>query len=208
MTASPLEIGYSAKKQVTAVIGLAAFFCAAVLAWVFHVVPGWLGALDTVLFGGVVVVGLVSFRRFRPEVPVTRLDEDGVTVAGAPVVPWSDLREVVVGPMRPAWFLGSRRLQVVSFLPRAGVSLPGPPQPGSKPQAWGRRFRERLYGTNLLLLSSSTSVDGRRIADAAHELGGLPVRHVPHRSAQRWIAMLVGAVVLGLAIGLVSRLVG
>ncbi|WP_091178176.1 hypothetical protein [Microlunatus flavus] len=204
---APLEVRWSRSKQVGPLVLLGVFFLAVLLAWVFHVVPGWLGALDTVLFGGVVVYGLVSLRRIRPDVAVARLDEEGVTVPGARTVPWSDLRQVVVGPMRPAWFLGSRRLQVVSFLPHAGADLPGPPGPVN-PQRWGRGFRERLYGTNLLLLSSATSVDGREIAQAAHELGGLPVRHVPFHPVRRWLVVLGGAVVLGVAIAVVRRLVG
>ena len=204
---APLLVGYSAHKQVAPLVGLGAFFLAVLLAWVLHVVPGWVAGADTVLFGGILAYGLVTLRRMRPDVPVVRIDGEGLTVASAPTVPWSDLREVVVGPMRPAWLVGSPRVRVVSFVPREGVDLPGPPQPGGQPQAWGRGFRERIYGTNLLLLSSATTVDDREIAQAAHELGDLPVRHVPFRRGRRWLVMIVGGVLLGLAIGFVSGLV-
>lgn len=205
---APLEVGYSARKQRGPLLLLGVIFLGVLLAWVFDVVPGWLGVVDTVLFGGVVVYGLVSLRRLRPDVTVVRLDAEGLTVVGARTVPWSDLSGVVVGPMRPVWLVASRLTQVVAFLPRDGVDLPGPPRPGRRPQAWGRAFRERLYGTNLLLVSSATTVRGREIADAAHELGGLPVDHVPHRGVRRWIAVLVAGLLLGLVIGLVRRLVG
>ena len=203
----PLLVGYSARTQVAPLVGLGAFFLAGLLAWVLHVVPGWIAGADTLLFGGILVYGLVTLRRMRPDVPVVRLDQEGLTVASTPTVPWSDLREVVVGPMRPAWLVGSGRVWVVSFVPREGVELPGPPQPGGRPQGWGRRFRERFYGTNLLLLSSAMTVESSEIAQAAHELGDLPVRHVPFRRNRRWLVIIVGGLLLGLAIGFVSRLV-
>ena len=207
MTVPALEAEFHGRTQVRTLVELGVFVLAYVLAWVFGGLPTWLAAAGVLLFGGVIVFGLVSSRRVKPHRPALRLDAVGVTVPGADTVPWSELSGVVVGPMRPTWLVGTRRLQLVSFLPGPGAELPGPPQPSGRPQGWGHRMRQRLYGTNLVVLASALTADGVQIAAAAQALGGLPVRHDRYRSLRHLLVIGVAAVLLGAAIALVLRFV-
>lgn len=207
MTVPALEVEFSGRTQVRTLIELGVFVLGYVLAWVFGVVPTWLAVAGVLLFGGLIVFSLVTSRRLKPNRPALRLDAGGVTVPGAVTVPWSRLSGVVVGPMRPTWLVGSRRLQLVSFLPGPGAELPGPPQPSGRPQSWGHRLRRRLYGTNLVVLASALTSDGDQIAAAAQALGGLPVRHERYRGLRHFLVIGIVAVLLGVAIALVVTFV-
>jgi hypothetical protein len=207
VTVPALEVEFHGRTQVRTLVELGVFALGYVLAWVFGGLPTWLAAAGVLLFGGVIVFGLVTSRRLRPHRPALRLDAAGVTVPGADTVPWSRLSGVVVGPMRPTWLVGSRRLQLVSFLPAPGAELPGPPHPNGRPQGWGQRVRQHLYGTNLVVLASALTADGDQISAAAQALGGLPVRHERYRGLRHLLVMGVAAVLLGGAIALVLRFV-
>lgn len=196
---------FRGRTQVRALVELSVFGVLAVVGWATGTLPTWLGAAVTVLFGALVVVGLVGLRRTGTGRLAARLDVDGITVVGARTVPWTDLTAVVVGPQRPRWLVGARRLAIVSFLPRPGIELPGPPQPSGRPLGWAMGLRERFYGTNLLLAKSALVADPDEIADAAHDIGGLPVRHERFRGFRDWGIALLAAVVLGVGIAVVRH---
>jgi hypothetical protein len=203
VTAPALEVEHSGRTRLRPLVELGLCLLAVVLAWVLDLLPAWLAASAVVLLIVVLAVGLRGSRRTVRHRPALRLDATGVTVPGAPRVPWSCLDAVVVGPMRPTWLLGTRRAEVVSFLPRAGAELPGPPQPNGRPQSWGRRLRVRLYSTNLVVLASAMTVGGDQIAAAAQALGGLPVRHARYRGPRHLLVTGLAALLLGAATGLV-----
>jgi hypothetical protein len=202
-----LEIDYVARRQVPSLVGLSVFLLLCIAAWVTDVLPGWLAAALTVVLGVVVLYGLLLVRCLASGVRVARLDGAGISVVGAEPVPWSDVREVVLGPVRPAWLLGGS-LRTAAFLPQPGVALPGPPGIDGRQSERGRAARQRLYGTNLMLQTSLMSVDAEQLAVAAQELGGVPVRRVRVRTARLWLLLVGGAVVVGAVAGVVSGLVG
>ncbi len=199
-----LDVAYVAKAQVRPLLGLAAFLLAYVVLAVLGTIPVWLAVAGGLVVAVIIAVGLVQARRSHGSPSVLRLDADGVTVAGAPLVPWSALRQVLITPMRPVWLVGSRSTTVLALLPRDGVELSGPPHPRGRPYEWGRRQRLRQYGTNLVLFPSAMSASAADIAAAAQRWGGLPVEQVPFRPLRKWGLMLGASVALGVVGGLLA----
>lgn len=197
-----IEARYLARRQLFPTIMLAGFaVCFAVL-WLRDHSGIWL-LLGVVEFSAFTVLGVVVVVRVRGSGWVLRLDEAGVTVRGAEPVPWSDLTQVVLGPLKPfPAFTTTKRSQVLAFIPRAGVELPGPPHFSGRPQRWGASIRRRFYGTNLTVLPYALSVPADELIDASRTWGGLDVRR--SRELRPLVAVLLwvaAAAVLGALVG-------
>ncbi|WP_375425792.1 hypothetical protein [uncultured Friedmanniella sp.] len=178
-----------------------------VVAGITGLIPGWLATVGGVEFAVIVPLAIRGLVRSRTAGVVLRLGVAGVTVRGYDVVPWSDLAEVVVAPMRPGWFLGSKRYPVLAFVPRPGVELPDPPTYGRRRYTWGRATRIRRYGTSLLVMPHAMTATLEEIVDAAALLGGLPVTRQPVRGSVRvFLLMGLAAAAAGALAALVSRL--
>lgn len=201
-----LDVAYLARPQLRPLLLLAGFPVLFAGAGLAGFIPSWLAGVGMAVMAVIIVIGLVTALRSHRSAPVLRLDEEGVTVAGAPLVPWSDLRAVRISPMQPAWLVGSARYAALALLPRDGVELPGPPHHRGRPQQWGRRQRLRLYGTNLIMLPGAMSASAEDIASAAEHWGGLPVERVPHRAVRTWGLLLGVAIALGVLAGLLVTL--
>lgn len=184
MSAAPardaLEVRLSAAGQLRVVGGLLLFCVLFGLFWARGRVSPWLAGAGLVEFGAFSLVGAVAAVRTRGQL-VARLSPVGVERDGLPVVPWSDLREVVITGLQPWWlfWLGRPRYPVVAFLPRPGVQLPLVRRRGSTWQlrgpSWRDRPQRRLYGTSLLFMPHAMTVTADQMACAAQEWGGLPV---------------------------------
>ncbi|SDD85528.1 hypothetical protein SAMN04489747_1903 [Auraticoccus monumenti] len=201
-----LEVSYLARPQLRPLLVLAGFLVLYPVGGLAGIIPFWLACVGIAVMAVIIVIGLVAALRSHGSAPVLCLDPAGVTVAGAPLVPWSDLRGVRMGPMQPSWLVGSTRYVTLALLPRDGVELPGPPHYRGRPQQWGRWQRLRLHGTNLILLPAAMSASAEDIVRAAERWGGLPVEQVPYRPLRTWALLLGVGIAFGLAAGLLVTL--
>lgn len=202
-TDTPLEVAYSGRVQLRQLASLALFPIAYALLWKFGNLPNWIAIPGIAVFGVGLVAAVVSARPTSRIGTVVRLDTAGVTVRGVPTVPWRHLQGLVVGPMRPAWLVGSKRNQILAFIPIPGIELPGPPTPGRRPQSWGKNLRLRLYGTNLTIVAQGMTASTGDIAAAAERLGGIPIRTIAFHPARR----LAQVAAIGVAAGVVGAIV-
>ena len=197
-----IEARFLARRQLAPTLAVAAIAVASACLWYVDQADWWLLLLVTE-FGALAVLGVVVSVRSRRSGWVLRLDRHGVTVRGADPVAWTDLTQVVSGPVRPfPAFTTGRWMEVVAFMPRAGVELPGPPHYRGTPQRWGAWLRRRFYGTNLTVLPQALSVSAEEMLDAARSWGGLEVRR-----ARRWgwfglLLFLLACTLLGGVLGL------
>lgn len=172
----PIEARYLVRRQLVPTVFLACLTIWFAVLWLLDHSGLWL-LLGVIEFAGFTVLGVVVIARMRRSSWVLRLDETGVTVRGAEPVPWSDLTQVVLGPVRPfPAFTTTRWTQILAFIPRDGVELPGPPHFRGRPQRWGASIRRRFYGTNLTMLPHAMSVSAEQLVDASRHWGGLEVR--------------------------------
>lgn len=199
-----IEARYLVRRQLVPTIMLAGFAAYFVVLWSLDHSSLWL-LLGVLEFAAFAVLGVTVVVRMRRSGWVLRLDPTGVTVRGAEQVPWSDLRQVVLGPLKPfPSFTTTRWTQVLAFVPRDGVELPGPPHFRGRPQRWGASIRRRFYGTNLTMLPHAMSVTADELVDAAREWGGLDVRR--SRRLPPVVAVLLGIVIVAVLGALVAPL--
>lgn len=161
----------------------------------------WWGVFPTAVAGAfavllVLVVALLvglAVRIVRHPL-AARLDAAGVTFERCPLVPWTDLAAVEVGPLRSSQPVG-RPSRVVAFLPRPGVTLPV--RSRRAPLRWVGASNLRRFGTSLVLPTFATDATAVDIVGAAARLGGLPVVERPVRRGVRLASRVVFAVLLG-----------
>ena len=173
-----LLISPSARRQLPSLAAIAAFLAAYAALGAAGVLEGWLVWVGVLVFGTVLVVGVVTLLWSRRAPWELRLAPDGVTVRGRDAVPWSDLAEVRVTGLRPRWvFLSSFGVRVVSFVPRPGVELtPLPSARLTGPlERWSAGRRASWYGSQLVVLPSGMDASASTIADAVSRLSEVPV---------------------------------
>ncbi|MEC3976190.1 hypothetical protein [Amycolatopsis sp. H20-H5] len=139
--------------------------------------PSWLAIASGSLFAGLVVAGVVILARSWNKPWQARLDVDGVTVRGLPLVPWSALAEVRISRLRPSWLTIPRRDRVVVFVPRPGQRVPsvvvyGPSR--SATSTFGAKTRLRVYGSSFVLVTSLVKATPGEIAAAVRRLSTVP----------------------------------
>ena len=99
-----LVVSPSARGHILTAVPIALFLSLYVIGGMTGLLDGPLVLAGVVIFGAVLVVGIVGARRARGAPWELRLDASGITVRGHPPVPWSDLAEVRVTGLRPRWF--------------------------------------------------------------------------------------------------------
>lgn len=176
-TREPLQLSQSPRRQLSSVGIFAIILCAYILTGFLGVIPEWVMWLGVIVFGLVILVGLYAALKARNASWELRLDQNGVTVCGCPTTPWTDLSEVrVIGP-RPRWlFLLPQRQRVVAFVGQPGVEMPS--LPSARGHGRASRFsrsRERMYGTQLVLLPNIFDASTETVLRAVEQLGNLPV---------------------------------
>ncbi|CAG6397396.1 conserved hypothetical protein [Actinacidiphila cocklensis] len=124
----------------------------------------------TAFVGGTMASGLLIWIRafrLRSLGCVLRIDAAGVTVAGAPAVPWERLRRVELA-----------RRRVVVFLPRIpeeGDPLPLVPDGFIQGARGRRRLHDTLvdrYGSPMVLFTAMYGVSPREVLDAVRYYSG------------------------------------
>lgn len=172
----PLCVSQSPRRQLSTLGPIAVILCAYVLLGVFNVVDGWLMWLGIAVFGAILLIGIYGVFRARTSSWELRLDEQGATAHGSPTMPWSDLVEVRVTGLRPHWLFLARRPQVVAFVGRPGVVMPSLPSArGTSMANRSTRLRERLYGTQMLLITQAFDAPTDTILDAVERFSDVPV---------------------------------
>jgi len=168
------------------------------LAWWAGLLPPVVAAVFLVLALGIVLLLVVAARASAAHPVALRIDELGLTLPGCPVVPWSDVEVVEVGPLRPAWPIGRPKL-VAAVLPRTGVRLGGTPEGGPRGSGWADGLRRRRYGTEVVLPLFALEADPEVVVGAIETRGRVPVRRAPLRRGRLWLVLLVvGAVLVAL----------
>lgn len=204
----PLDVEYSVRRQ----LPFLGFFVLLLLAlgalWKAEILPGWLATATGSVLAVVLVVGGVEAALSARSGVVLTIDQHGLIVRQSHRIPWSDLKEVVIGPLQPAWLFGSRFVQVVAFVPQPGVDLPDPPSASGNAYTFGRRARLRRYGTNLVINATATNARPEEFAGAAEASGNVPVQRVKGRGQRGWLAIVGVAMVIGLVAGVVAGLSG
>ncbi|WP_330297931.1 hypothetical protein [Streptomyces sp. NBC_00503] len=110
----------------------------------------------------------VASLRSRALGHVLRLDTEGVTVKGAPTVPWADLSAVHWGKA-PGKRHGA--LAPVVFLPRPGVVLTPVPGPLFRARSEGRAARyTKRYGSPLAFTPAQIRTTGPEVLAAVQRL--------------------------------------
>lgn len=99
-----LVVSPSARGHILTAVPIALFLSLYVIGGMTGLLDGPLVLAGVVIFGAVLVVGIVGARRARGAPWELRLDASAITVRGHPPVPWSDLAEVRVTGLRPRWF--------------------------------------------------------------------------------------------------------
>ena len=130
------------------------------------------------VFGGILLIALVTELRARRMPWELRLDGAGVTVRGRSVVPWNDLAEVRVTGLKPVWLFRSRLgCRAVCFIGKPGTVLPVLP---SQVRRWSelraQKQRGRLYGTQLVVHSITADSSVEAITDSIRRWSTVPVR--------------------------------
>ncbi|MFE2288501.1 hypothetical protein ACFXDJ_30590 [Streptomyces sp. NPDC059443] len=120
----------------------------------------------------VVVAGLVLVlfvrRRAKALGCVVRLDGEGVTVKGAPTVPWADLSAVHWGKAPGKRYAA---LAPLVFVPRPGVELPLVPGPLFRARSEGRTARNlKRYGSPLVFAPVQLRTTGPEVLAAVQRL--------------------------------------
>lgn len=176
-TREPLQLSQSPRRQLSSVGIFAIILCAYILTGFLGVIPDWVMWLGVIVFGVVILIGLYTAFKARNASWELRLDENGVTVRGYPTTPWTDLSEVRLTGPRPRWlFLFPQRQRVVAFVGQPGVEMPS--LLSARGHGRASRFsrsRERVYGTQLLLLPNIFDASTETILRAVEQLGNLPV---------------------------------
>jgi hypothetical protein len=147
----------------------------ALLVWLLYPWHGYVSAHSieaASVIAALNVLLLASQISLRSKGVLVRLDADGVTVVGEPVVPWQDLSKVeCVGRRAAGTFM--------AFVPRtSGLELPLAPVAGL-PLASARRRRARLlaaYGSSLVVRPEAYGASVAEVAAAVRRYGrGVPV---------------------------------
>lgn len=143
----------------------------------------------------VFIVGLFAFQIIRNlrkngAGPVMILDLAGVTVGSDPLVRWSDVDRISVGPLA-AGFLPASLMwgSVVAFVPKPGVAMPPPPggrRVSAETQAAWQQARLQRYGTNLTVVTTLMSVSTDELVDAAERLGQVTVTRRRPKRGEAW----------------------
>lgn len=122
--ADDLVVRRSRRRQLPALLGLSAFLVGIAAGALAGFVTGWVVAFGIAVFTVVLGIGLVDLARSGPASPaLLRISRAGVDIPDVAAIPWSDLDDVRVVPVR--W---PPRYSVVAFIPRAGVMLPTIPR--------------------------------------------------------------------------------
>lgn len=201
-----IDVEYSSRRQLPYLGLIVVLIAALVAAWEFGVLPLWIVVgIGAVVFV-ILVIGAVEAAQSARSSVVLTLNQQGLTVCGDAFVPWSDLREVVIGPLRPAWLFSSGFVKVIAFMPRAGLSLPDPPSARGTAYTYGWKARVRRYGTNLVISGVALTPTINEVASAAAMLGQVPVRQVEAKIWRGWLVILAVAVVVGMVAGAVAGL--
>ena len=204
---APLEVAFSARKQVVLTILFGVFATGLAILGLLAPVAAWLEtALVIVMLSGI-GLGIYGAAICHKSPTALRLDRDGVTVGTAQVVPWTDLREMLVIPMKPAWLVGAPWTTIVAFMPQPGVDLPAPPHPRRRTSVGSASLRARIYQTNLIVMPSAMTSTVKEITDAAQRLGGIPVRWEARSALRRWVAIMSTGVLAGLLLAVISILI-
>lgn len=176
-TREPLQLSQSPKRQLSSVGIFAIILCAYILLGSLSIIPDWLVWFGVIVFGVVILVGLYAALKARNAAWELRLDENGVTVRGYPTTPWNDLSEVRLTGPRPRWlFPLPQRQRVVAFVGQPGVDIPTLPSTrGHRRASRFSRSRERIYGTQLVLLPNIFNASTETVLRAVEQLGNLPV---------------------------------
>ncbi|MHA7144999.1 hypothetical protein ACX80U_09815 [Arthrobacter sp. TmT3-37] len=173
-TREPLQLSQSPKRQLSSVGIFAIILCAYILLASLGIIPDWLMWFGVIVFGVVILVGLYAALKARDAAWELRLDENGVTVRGYPTTPWTDLSEIRLTGPRPRWlFPLLQRQRVVAFVGQPGVDVPT--LPSSRGHGRASRSRERMYGTQLVLLPNIFNASTETVLRAVEQLGNLPV---------------------------------
>lgn len=172
-----LLVSQSARRQLPALVIIAAILCAYVVLGAFGLLAGWLMWLGVAVFGAVLAIGTYGLVKARNAQWELRLDPDGLTVRGHATRPWSDVAEVRVTGLRPRWFfLVSLGYRVVAFVGQPGVQLPTLPSAEIGGRARGSaRLAERWYGSQLLLMPHAFDASTDAVVDAVQRFSDVPV---------------------------------
>ncbi len=124
-----LVVRRSRRRQLPALLAIAAFLASYVLGGLTGSMTGWIVPAGIALFSVLAVIGLVDLARSGPRsTALLRIGPAGVEVPEVATVSWSDLDDVRVRPTR--WFPG---FSVVAFIPRPGVPVPSIPRSRLQP---------------------------------------------------------------------------
>jgi hypothetical protein len=133
----------------------------------------WVGLAGVVVSGVILAVGAAGVILGQRRDWEMKLDAGGVTARGQRTVGWDDIGEVRVTPLFRSVPSSGIRTEVAAFVPAAGVVFPpGPsvPMRGLVGRI-GRPMRQRLYGSDLIVLLSSTDTDLASFAAAVERYG-------------------------------------
>ena len=177
--ADVLVIRQSPRRQLPAVAAIAAVLAGYVALGAADVLPRWIVLSGVVVFGVVLVVGLITLLRARRAPEELRLDAAGVTARGAALRPWSDIAEVRVTGLRPRWvFPVSLGYRMVTFVPRPGIVLT--PLPSARLrgrlESWAAARRDRWYGSQLIVAPYAFDATTEELLDAVRRFSDVPVR--------------------------------
>lgn len=196
-----IKVTFPARKQIPSIALLGLFGIAFVVLGIVKFYPAWLAIVGGVEFLVFVAIGVVGVIRGASLPPALHLDPAGVSLRGGARVPWSQLQEIRILPMKPAWFVGSRRTMILAFIPRPGVLLPSPPAQRGRLQDGRRRLTRRVYGTTWTVPASLMSVSADQVVEAAARWGGLAVHREQLHPVRRWVTVIAIGVALGLIVG-------
>lgn len=203
-----VAVEYSARRQVPYIVIMAVALAALIGLGLFGVLPLWLVVAGGVVLAAILAIGITGVLQSARTGTVLAFDGEGLAVSGSGRVPWSALREVVIGPVQPSWLFGTDSLKVVSFVPWPGILLPDPPNARGAAHTFGRQARLRRYGTNLVVNGTALSISVNELVALVEALGGLPVRQLPSRAWRSWLVFIGLAVVVGLVVAIVSGIWG
>ncbi len=134
--------------------------------------PTWLGIPATVFFSVALllaVVFAVDVARSGPRSePLLRIGPAGVTVPGAPPVPWSDITSIRI--TRGGW---PSTIRAVAFIPRPGRQVPAVRASGLRkgPVGRGPHAAAAKYGSALVVLPHLMTATASQTVDAARRWG-------------------------------------
>ncbi len=163
-----LVVRRSRHGQPLLLVILSGSFVSYVGSWLTGSMTGWFAAAAIALTAVGLLLSVIDCVRSGPRsIPLLTIGPAGVEVGDGDTVPWSSLEDVRL--VRIRW-----NRQVVTFVPRPGVTVPfipstrlGSERIGRNPAAIAGR-----YGTPLVFSPESTTATAQDVLDAVARFGG------------------------------------